>query len=760
MRNKKLFTLSLSLLATSFSFAQQTEAVFVGNSGTSTTNFSLSDKQGNLNDFQSDVGTAYVQYALSERQLVYLAATDSIYRFDAVNQTTTAAAFDGVSTNTMLIEGDYLFVGNQFGTTTAQLQVFDKTTLASIQTFPGINYPVSDLVAMDGVLFVLQNIPHTVELFPGYALDSLALISRIKLSDLSLGEPIVFDADSAHNMEKMFAFDNQIHLFGTHEMGATIHSKYTYSNSDSSLIYNDFDYDINLTYGNQTSQNGAQIAFPFNQGIGLYDLAGDSLINPSLIANAPTAFAIDWQAEEIYFSKGDYSSFAYGTIYNFDADSIGSYDVGSGYSPEAICLLQSAHFEANDEENVIRHYINFGPPSIPSQTTISPISRNDVLDESHTVEIIEPPMNGTANLIQTGTNWSVDYQFDNQSSGYSAQIQYRIINAFNDADTATLILNPASIGGLGTYSYAFDYVDLPDVGYLNGSEVFGGFLIEGLYSELAFAHNSYNPTYDSWSGIALSNLNDTQTPGYGNQYSVFSETNINHFAFAVVNGNSEANTIEFSTEEGLETIDIANTTYAALSMQNGDGFAKKFGGDDGNDPDWFKITIYGYDSENQLIDSVEHYLADFRFDDNSLDYIQDDWETIHLGFTSLYTQPIFKLRFKFSSSDNGAFGMNTPAYACIDNILFEEYFSLDEETQSAFNLYPNPANTQLNVQLNQQDVEVKQAIITDVLGRTIAKYDLKSSEALSFDVSSLEKGQYFLILKNETEQFSQAFTKL
>ncbi|MGB0428805.1 MAG: T9SS type A sorting domain-containing protein [Flavobacteriales bacterium] len=118
------------------------------------------------------------------------------------------------------------------------------------------------------------------------------------------------------------------------------------------------------------------------------------------------------------------------------------------------------------------------------------------------------------------------------------------------------------------------------------------------------------------------------------------------------------------------------------------------------------------------------------------------------------------MRFKFSSSDNGAFGMNTPAYACIDNILFEEYFSLDEETQSAFNLYPNPANTQLNVQLNQQDVEVKQAIITDVLGRTIAKYDLKSSEALSFDVSSLEKGQYFLILKNETEQFSQAFTKL
>ena len=43
---------------------------------------------------------------------------------------------------------------------------------------------------------------------------------------------------------------------------------------------------------------------------------------------------------------------------------------------------------------------------------------------------------------------------------------------------------------------------------------------------------------------------------------------------------------------------VTNTTFAFLSMQNGDEFAKQFGGDDGNDPDFFKVTFRGFDEEN------------------------------------------------------------------------------------------------------------------------------------------------------------------
>jgi hypothetical protein len=112
---------------------------------------------------------------------------------------------------------------------------------------------------------------------------------------------------------------------------------------------------------------------------------------------------------------------------------------------------------------------------------------------------------------------------------------------------------------------------------------------------------------------------------------------------------------------------VTNTTYAYLSMQNGDAFAKKFGGPSGNDPDWFKLTIYGKDLANQILGTVEFYLADFRFVDNTLDYIVHRWATVDL--TPISSARI--LEFSLDSSDVGRWGMNTPAYFALDNIVFQ-----------------------------------------------------------------------------------------
>jgi hypothetical protein len=60
---------------------------------------------------------------------------------------------------------------------------------------------------------------------------------------------------------------------------------------------------------------------------------------------------------------------------------------------------------------------------------------------------------------------------------------------------------------------------------------------------------------------------------------------------------------------------------------------------------------------------VEFYLADFRFADNSQDYILDSWGFVDLS--ALGTVDF--LEFDLSSSDNGAFGMNTPGYFALDN---------------------------------------------------------------------------------------------
>ena len=101
---------------------------------------------------------------------------------------------------------------------------------------------------------------------------------------------------------------------------------------------------------------------------------------------------------------------------------------------------------------------------------------------------------------------------------------------------------------------------------------------------------------------------------------------------------------------------ITNSSYAYTSMMNGDASAKKFA-----KGDWFLLTITGYDAEGQVTGTKEYYLADLR--DAKKAYIINDWRYVDLS--GLGT--VAKLGFALTSSDNGAWGMNTPAYFCFDN---------------------------------------------------------------------------------------------
>ena len=101
---------------------------------------------------------------------------------------------------------------------------------------------------------------------------------------------------------------------------------------------------------------------------------------------------------------------------------------------------------------------------------------------------------------------------------------------------------------------------------------------------------------------------------------------------------------------------ITNSSYAFTSMLNGDGFAKKFG-----KGDWFKLTITGYDAEDEVTGTKEYYLADLR--DEATAYIIDDWRYVDLSGLG----KVAKLGFNLTSSDTGNYGMNTPGYFCFDN---------------------------------------------------------------------------------------------
>lgn len=203
--------------------------------------------------------------------------------------------------------------------------------------------------------------------------------------------------------------------------------------------------------------------------------------------------------------------------------------------------------------------------------------------------------------------------------------------------------------------------------YYNGSDFAGGFASNSINFPNTFT--DFGGGFTGWTGFAVSSTIDTTTPGFGNQYSAFTGGAFSGSHYAVGFADSPQ-TINFGGSLDLSEAGgfyATNTTYAALSMQDGDSFAKQFGGPTGDDPDFFLLTIEGLVG-GSATGSVEFYLADYRFADNSQDYIIDAWTWVDL--TSL--GEVEGLQFSLSSSDNGTFGMNTPAYFAMDNLTIPE----------------------------------------------------------------------------------------
>ncbi len=150
--------------------------------------------------------------------------------------------------------------------------------------------------------------------------------------------------------------------------------------------------------------------------------------------------------------------------------------------------------------------------------------------------------------------------------------------------------------------------------------------------------NNFTPDFNSWSGWSWSKVIDSTTAGFTNQYASFpgggADTNGNVQAggtYAVAFGNTFFN---LPTGVTLKSLDIANTTYAALSMRDGDAFAKRFGGQSGNDPDFFRVTLSGFDQadgKGNQVGSQVVSLADFTSANSQLDFIRDRWLRVDLS---------------------------------------------------------------------------------------------------------------------------------
>lgn len=226
-----------------------------------------------------------------------------------------------------------------------------------------------------------------------------------------------------------------------------------------------------------------------------------------------------------------------------------------------------------------------------------------------------------------------------------------------------IIIVFAISGMANAVTATFDDLTLSPESYWNGSDSSGGFNSGGIYFI-----NNFDTTYFSWDGFSYSNITDTATSGYDAQYNAITgigQDGSANYGICYV-GWASLPTMTLEKPGIINGLYVTNSNYAYYSMLYGDSFAKKFGGDSGNEQDWFMLTITGKDADGVTIGTIDFYLADYRFTDNSEDYIVDSWRSIDLS--SLGT--VKSIEFALSSSDTGDLGMNTPAIFALDSIEY------------------------------------------------------------------------------------------
>lgn len=320
------------------------------------------------------------------------------------------------------------------------------------------------------------------------------------------------------------------------------------------------------------------------------------------------------------------------------------------------------------------------------------------------------------------------------------------INAQTVSDFENLTLSPNS------------YWDGSDLSGIHNNYLFTSTFNSGDGVFLNVFDTTYGAIYGYMlKGFAYSNMEDSSTTGEGYSSYAYGTTMGSNYAIGK-NGAAIALT---GTTSGttLTGMYVTNSTYTAISMRDGDYFGKQFGDslaasgysnvNDGTDgEDWFLLTVQGFLNGNATANTVELYLADFRFSNNSQDYILNTWEWLDLSPLG----NVDSVEFMLSSSDTtGGFGMNTPNFFAFDDFNGVGPTSIKENRISnKITIYPNPSRNIINIMLEEI---INNVTIIDVAGKIVLTQANINARTTQINLSDLKQGVYFIKVNNVVERF-------
>lgn len=427
---KALTFLSAFLLLGSLSAQTVTKRIVTINGGqfgnqTDNANISSYDPATGVYNSIDTIQTQSIQDVLVEGRTMYVAAQDSIIKYNVVTGDRIAAAsFGAPSTISMATYNDYLLVGNwyppfgQVGPYTNHFRIFDKNTLTYVDSIPEIHQGVKSFVVVGDTAYIGQN--YNSSAFT----DSAGWMVKVDLVSLTYSDSITVNTNR-EDLGRLMEKDGMVIGLNSASNTVTIYDPLT-----GSVMTDTANADLSLRiYGSQfvVDQYGT-LHTKVDGNIATYDPISRSVIDGDIVDTAITAFTLDTVNQRYYVTQTDFFSYVGGGIYDTSGQRVDTFFVGT--SPEAIVAIYNELPVAMDDSKTI----------VNGQDEIVPVLLNDSDDDgdSLTLAVIQLPANPLDSAYVL--NGELYYSADINSFGPDS-VLYSITDEWGDSDTALIQIN-------------------------------------------------------------------------------------------------------------------------------------------------------------------------------------------------------------------------------------------------------------------------------------------------------------------------------
>lgn len=349
-----------------------------------------------------------IQDIVIEGQYAYVAAQDSIVKYDWTTQTrVAAAAFDAPSTINMEIHGGNLLVGNWYapwgwtGPYNKHFLAYNKNTLALVDSVPEVTMPAKDFVVVGDYAYIGQNASSTT-----YS-DTMGYVAVVDLNTFNF---VRYDTLSTmgDDVGRLVAEGNMVYSINGTSNTISSYNTVTFAKNTQAA-----GTDLKPKGNGPTAYTkGAGVwYFPYDSGIGSYNLSTNTIVTPNIVnITGSFAYAMDTVNDRFCVSHIDFTNQLNnkGRVYDMNGDSVGMFQVG--YSPEALAIVSSAISGtitiAQADELAYEVYPN------PTSTTL-----NIAMDKAEAVNISIINQVGQTVLYQKGTDLTTTINVESLAVG-------------------------------------------------------------------------------------------------------------------------------------------------------------------------------------------------------------------------------------------------------------------------------------------------------------------------------------------------------